>query len=416
MFSMPLTSESKSASLSPIRFLAMVIWLLCCTQPPSGYAGNLDVLHNLLGRTDAALVSDWQGRTLFSKNAELQLVPASTLKILTALAAIRYLGPAYRFITEFYMDPNNNLIVKGYGDPLLISEVIADIAAKLALRLDTRHPTINDLVLDEAYFADPIVIPGVTSSYEPYDAPNGALCVNFNTVNFKRNKSGTYVSAESQTPLLPFLIPKIQASRLNQGRIILSRKDNESTLYAGHLLLYFMQQQGIHVGGKIRIGRVQKKIDTLIFKYVSEYSMAQVISKLLEYSNNFMANQLLIAAGAKTYGPPGTLSKGVRAVSAFANDVLKLQNPHIVEGSGIARENRISAQDLLTVLEAFGPHYRLMPKEGQAFYKTGTLSGIHTRAGYIENEAGKIYRFVILINTPGKSADRIMDTILHCLD
>lgn len=394
----------------------MVVWLLCCARAPSSYAGNLDVLHNLVGNKDAVLVSDWQGKTLFAKNAKHQLVPASTLKLLTALAAMRYLGPDYRFITEFYLDRNHNLIVKGYGDPLLISEVMANIVAKLAARLDSKHPLINDLVLDETYFADPIVIPGVTSSYEPYDAPNGALCVNFNTVNFKRNTNGTYASAEPQTPLLPLVIPRIQASRLDQGRIILSRKENESTLYAGHLLLYFMQQQGMHFSGNIRIGRVQNEFDQLIFRYVSEFSMAQIISKLLEHSNNFMANQLLITAGAKAYGPPGTLSKGVRAVSVFANDVLKLPNIHIVEGSGISRENRISAQDLLAVLEAFAPYYRLMPGEGKAFYKTGTLSGIHTRAGYIENQAGKIYRFVILINTPGKSADHIMDILLHALE
>jgi len=144
--------------------------------------------------------------------------------------------------------------------------------------------------------------------------------------------------------------------------------------------------------------------------------MAQVISKLLEHSNNFIANQLLIAAGAKAYGPPGTLSKGVQAVSVFANDVLKLQDIHIVEGSGISRENRISAQDLLAVLEAFVPYYRLMPGEGKAFYKSGTLSGINTRAGYFENKDGKTYRFVVLLNTPGKSADRIMNILLNNLE
>ena len=144
--------------------------------------------------------------------------------------------------------------------------------------------------------------------------------------------------------------------------------------------------------------------------------MAQVISKLLEHSNNFIANQLLIVAGAKTYGPPGTLSKGVQAVSVFANDVLKLQNIHVVEGSGISRKNRISAQDLLAVLEAFEPYYRLMPREGQAFYKSGTLSGISARAGYLKIKTGETYRFVVLLNTPGKSVDRIMNILLHALE
>jgi D-alanyl-D-alanine carboxypeptidase/D-alanyl-D-alanine-endopeptidase (penicillin-binding protein 4) len=94
---------------------------------------------------------------------------------------------------------------------------------------------------------------------------------------------------------------------------------------------------------------------------------------------------------------------------------LKINNFKIVEGSGISRENKISAHNLHIVLEAFAPHYNLMRREGRAFYKTGTLSGISTRAGYIENSKGGLYRFVVLINTPGKSADPILDILLKNL-
>ena len=49
------------------------------------------------------------------------------------------------------------------------------------------------------------------------------------------------------------------------------------------------------------------------------------------------------------------------------------------------------------------------------YYKTGTLRGISTRVGYIENPEGKIYRYVVLMNTPGKSADRIVDQLRKIL-
>ena len=60
------------------------------------------------------------------------------------------------------------------------------------------------------------------------------------------------------------------------------------------------------------------------------------------------------------------------------------------------------------ILKTFEPYRSLMRHEGREFYKTGTLSGIHTRAGYIENAKGQLYRFAVLINTPGKSTRRIM--------
>ena len=50
------------------------------------------------------------------------LVPASVLKYATALAALHYLGPDFSYSTEFYLDENHSLIIKGSGDPYLVSE------------------------------------------------------------------------------------------------------------------------------------------------------------------------------------------------------------------------------------------------------------------------------------------------------
>lgn len=362
------------------------------------------------------LVADPQGKLIFSKNAGMQLIPASTLKILTALVALHYLGPDYRFATEFYLDKNSNLKIKGFGDPLFISETLAEIAKDLVARFGTEHSKFNDLILDDSYFNAAIEIPGVTSSYEPYDAPNGALCVNFNTVHFRRNQNGVYVSAEPQTPLLPFVFSRINASNIDHGRIILSRNKNENTLYAGHLLLYFLKNEGIKSNGKVRMGMIRKDVDKLVFRYVSKFSLEQVISRLFEYSNNFVANQLLITVGANVYGPPGTLNKGVRAAITYAKNILEIENIRIVEGSGISRKNRISAEDLFKILKVFSPYYFLMQQTGKAFFKTGTLNGINTRAGYIENAKGELYYFVVLINTPGKTPNHIVDILLHELD
>ena len=409
-------------SQTDISFKSIILILMilfCFSQSVSAKKLNdqkLNDLKNLVGNQDAVLIADPQGRIIFSKNSGIQLVPASVLKIFTALVAFHYLGPEYRFATEFYKDQDSNLTVKGYGDPLLISETLVEIANSIILKFNTKFKNINNLVLDNSYFKAPVLIPGVTSSYEPYDAPNGALCVNFNTVNFERDQNGSYVSAETQTPLLPFVLSKITESAKDHGRIILSPKKNEVTLYAGHLLLYFLKKEGIRSNGIIKIGRVQKEFDKLIFRYLSRFSLKQIVSKLLEYSNNFLANQLLIATGAKVYGPPGTLDKGLRAALIYAKDNLKINNVTVVEGSGISRKNRISAKSLCKILKIFEPYHSLMRRSGKAFYKTGTLTGINTRAGYVKNTQGELYRFVVLLNTPGKSAKAIMNILLHDLD
>lgn len=371
----------------------------------------MDDLEHLIGDRDAVLISDPKGHIIFSKNVDKKLIPASTIKIFTALAAIHYLGPDYKFFTEFYMDRHSNLKIKGYGDPLLISETVETMIHRLSMILYSEFNILNDLVLDDSFFDASTVIPGVNVSYEPYDAPSGALCVNFNTVNFMRNKNGVYVSAESQTPLLPFILSRVKASQMDHGRIVLSSQRNEITRYAGNLFLYFLKKEGIRLNGSLKLGKVQKGADKLIYRYVSSFSLMQTLSKLLEYSNNFIANQLLITVGAKTYGPPGNLEKGVRAALIFAKEILEIGHIQIEEGSGISRKNKISARDFYKILNAFIPYYFLMRHTDQMFYKTGTLKGIHTRAGYIKKKNGELYPFVLMINTPGKSPEPMMDII-----
>ncbi|RKZ28041.1 hypothetical protein DRQ26_01915, partial [bacterium] len=68
------------------------------------------------------------------------------------------------------------------------------------------------------------------------------------------------------------------------------------------------------------------------------------------------------------------------------------------------------------ILQEFEPYHNLMRQNGREFYKTGTLKGIKTRAGYIENRKGELFRFVVLINTSGKSTNKIMSSIISLLD
>jgi D-alanyl-D-alanine carboxypeptidase/D-alanyl-D-alanine-endopeptidase (penicillin-binding protein 4) len=394
-------------------FLLGIFVSILTTQSPLD-AQELNDLSRFIGKKDSILVADPGGQIVFEKNAHKKRIPASTLKIFTSLVALHYLGGAYRFPTEFYLDKQSNLKIKGYGDPLLISEVISKISQVLAALLKNSQP-LNDLVLDDSYFQQPLTIPGITSSPQPYDAPNGALCVNFNTVNFKRTSQG-YVSAETQTPLLPFVVEKIKASGLKQGRIVFSHRQNEIALYAGKLFHYFFEKQGMRFRGKVKIGRINDSSDRLIFRYVSSSSLAEMVVKLLEHSNNFMTNQLLIATGAKIIGPPGTLAKGVTIASDYAREMLDIDNIAIVEGSGISRDNRISAVEMNQILQEFLPYHYLMRRQGREYYKTGTLYGISTRAGYIKRTDGELYRYVIMFNTPGKSADTLILRLLRILD
>ena len=412
--SLKLSLRNSRALIWPVAATLLVIWVLMLRMATaSAAADGFESIKSLIGPHDALIVSDSKGRTIISKNKNKKLVPASILKLLTSLVALHYLGPDYRYATEFYLDRHSNLKIKGFGDPLLISEIINDIAARLSESIGG-SAVINDLVVDDSYFNQPLTIPGISSSSQPFDAPNGALCVNFNTVFFKRRQSG-YISAEAQTPLLPYAEKKIRARNLKNGRFILSHLENENAIYAGKLFQYFLKQHGVEFSGTVTPGRVNETEDKLIYRYSSRFSLTQIISKLLEHSNNFTTNQLFITSGLEALGPPGNLGKGVAAALDYTSNVLDIKNLSIVEGSGISRRNRISAHQMLRVLDEFEPHHRLMRKKGREFYKTGTLYGVNTRAGYIADGNGGLYRYVVMINTPGKSTKPIMRKLLRIL-
>lgn len=390
------------------RFILACFFLLISSLLAN--ADNFETLGKYIGNNDAILLTNAEGNILYSKNADKQMVPASTIKIFTTLAAFHFLGKDFRFRTEFYLDHQRNLVIKGYGDPYLVSEIVGDISKKLAPKLE---PAINNVIVDDSYFSKPLTIPGLSSTLQPYDAPNGALCVNFNTVNFKPGPTpGTFISAELQTPLLPFALKRIVQSGQHSNRIVLSHNENEMALYAGLLFRYFLKKNGVHVRGEVKTGQLNQKNSQMILTYHSRFNLETLSQKLLEHSNNFIANQLLITLGIKKFGPPGNLEKGIKAATIYAQNQLNLDKITIAEGSGISRKNKVCATTMLKILDAFKPYYFLMKKEKQAFYKTGTLYGVSNLAGYIECEKG-LCPFVIFINSKDKQALPIMEVLVR---
>ena len=400
---------ASASAMTPGRCVpgfTLVILMFCLLWSGVLCAGQELPCPDSIRSTDALVVADPDGRIIYKKNETKKCIPASTLKILTALTAIHHLGAHYRFPTQFYMDPDQNLKVKGYGDPLLVSEVWQEIADALSKEIGE----FRNLVLDDTYFAHHIVIPGRRHSTNPYDAPVGALCANFNTLFFERDQQGRIISSEPQTPLIPFARKRIQRLGLKRGRYTFSHDQKEITRYAGELLLHFLQKKGVNGQGKIYMGDV-KAGDRLIYDYRSRYTLEQALSKMLEFSNNFMANQICIALGAQIYGPPGTLEKGVKVMSSFAKSELHLESLEIVEGSGISRKNRLSAMEMLTILKRFKPYRHTLVREEKLLYKTGSLRGIRTRAGYLEGPGGGYYYIVVFLNR----ARPDMNTVMRCL-
>jgi len=385
------------------RLLVFALLLL----PASALADVKDVQNRIaaLAPNALVLVMNAKGETLLAQNADEPFVPASVTKIVTAWLAMQVLGGEYRFETRFYLDDKRVLYVRGGGDPFLISEELAPLAKNLVAAIGKKP--ITGLVLDASYFPPDLRIPGIENDDEAYNALNTALAVNFNTVNAIR-KGDSVRSAEKQTPITPLAISEFKArGPKGRGRISLSQDPKVSLQYAGELIAAFIDKAGGSVKGDISTGPVPAGLKP-VYVHRQSRPLSSVLFELLKASNNYIANQVFLEIGAQRFGPPASLEKSLKVL----NETLAAQrltgDIRIEEGSGISRDNRLTARGLAKVLALFAPHADLMTGPDNSLTKTGTMDGVRTLAGYTDTKDNGRVRLVISL----RSNDTAMRTRL----
>lgn len=348
-------------------------------------------------KNGGALVEDEKGQVLFDHRSADHFIPASTIKIATAACAIKQLGKDHRFTTEFFITQDKRLAVKGYGDPFLISEELAVIAQALKKK---KLRKVNGILLDPSYFAPNIRIDKVSTSSNPYDAVNGALLANFNTIYFVKRSDGTIESAEPQTPLTPLAKKIARQHPPGKQRVNLGNDLATGMRYTGELLAEFLKLEGIDISGDITIGEIPKK-SKRIYRHRSSKQLSDAVRGLFKFSTNFMANQLFLVLGAKKYDAPTTIEKGQKALTACMKKDIGWKDFKLFEGAGLSRRNSVTPKQMMQLLRKFEKHRDLLPVVRKIFQaKSGTLYGVNTLAGYFETDAGQLIRFVILVNDP----------------
>lgn len=370
------------------RLLILLVLLLLPAQALAGVSERVAAL----APSGLVLVVDSGGNALVARNADKPFVPASVTKIVTAWLALEVLGGDYRFQTRFYLGDDRVLYVRGGGDPFLISEELALLAPKLVAAVG-KQP-LTGIVLDASYYPAGHRIPGIEDTNESYDALNSALAVNFNTIYAVR-RGNRVRSAEKQTPITPLAIRQFRKrGPKGRGRISLVQDPAVSLQYAGELLAAFIKRAGGSVKGKITTGSVPNGLAP-VYVHSQSRPLSEVLRELLIGSNNYIANQVFLETGARRLGGPVSLDKSLKV----ANDMLAAHGLagaiHLEEGSGISRDNRFTARGLAKVLSLFAPHADLLKRGKGTWYKTGTLDGVRTLAGYADTSKHGQVRFVI---------------------
>ncbi len=343
-------------------------------------------------------------------------VPASIIKLATALAAFHYLGPDYRFRTELFRDGAGNLYVRGYGDPFLVSEEWELIAGELAAA-GVFGAELGDLVMDESAFAPGLAIDGASDTLNPYDARLGALVSNFNTIFVEVKTDGRVVTAEAQTPITPLALKVAAGLPPGKHRINFSRSGAESLRYSGELAAEFFRRAGARIMGRIRAGRVPRGLKP-VWTHRASRPLREGVRGMMKFSNNYIANQIVLVMGLEKKGAPARMEAGTALVRRYLRERIGLADAEfrLVEGSGISRQNRISLRGMLKIVEAFRPWMGLLRSYGkaprQSLAKTGTLTGVYSLAGFLPGPEARRRPFVIMLNQPRNTRGAVYRRLL----
>ncbi len=406
----------------------------------------------------ACVVDLSSGRTIYQRNADTPLIPASVMKLVVAAAALDRLGPGFRFETRLAVS-ERDLIVIGGGDPTFGDEKLSRAAGRSmtsvleawadALRAARIDRVPGRLLIDDTLFDDRFVHPNwpADQMQEWYAAPIGGLNFANNCVEVDVRPGGAGRAAQvSLVPPNEFvrLVNQVRAGPMQAVRV---RRDGMSPrvvvsgtcakairsgpvavcdpgLFFAGVFRSVLARREIRIDGPTERARVAGPGGALPadLRLVATHAapLTDAVRRACTDSQGVMAEGLIKTLGARL-GKAGSWTAGAAVVSDFLQRVGASPGTVVIDdGSGLSKANRLSSAAVVAVLRAVdaGPvrdvfvaslarpgaegtlkrRMRGSETRGRVYAKTGYVKGVRTLAGYVETRGGRRLAFAFLFN------------------
>ncbi|MEU1887153.1 D-alanyl-D-alanine carboxypeptidase/D-alanyl-D-alanine-endopeptidase [Micromonospora rifamycinica] len=385
------------------------------------------------------------GRTLYDRNGDRRLVPASNTKLLTSTAALALLGPGHRFSTDVLADGrrragllSGDLYLRGGGDPTMLAADYDALAARVAadgVRVVTGHLVADDTRYDdsrlgadwawddESYYYAAQVSALTVAPDTDYDAgnvivraaPAGAVgarpVVTMTPPNgYLRIDNRAETVADGETTL-SFTRTHGGNTIVVTGRIAVDATPTsdwmtvwEPTGYAAAVFRDALRRHGIRVLGRTVLGRATPADAVPVARHDS-MPLAELLVPFLKLSNNGHAEVLTKEMGRVVSGT-GSWPAGLTAISEYVADTgVDTGVLRQLDGSGLSRRNLVPAGEFVALLAAvrrepwFDTWYAALPIAGNAdrlvggtlrsrMRGTAAANNVHAKTGSLTGVSG----------------------------
>lgn len=391
-------------------------------------------------------------------NASTFMLPASTQKVFTALAAKLVLGDQFQFETSVLTNGsiqngelNGDIIVKFTGDPDLTTGQLYQLLAQV--KKQGINKINGNLILDTSVFASHDRGTGWiwNDLTMCFNSPPAAANIDSNcfSVNLDANQSigeDVKFNVPTQYPIQVFgqvkVVSNEEAPYCQLDAVVhdnnryqikgcigrqskpfgLSFAVQDPDAYAAAIIQRQLKQVGIEFNHQVQVPH-QPQNGQVLAQHFSK-PLPDLLKKMMKKSDNQIADSLFRTVAYHTYKRPASFQLGAMALKRVLSTQAGVNFGHtiIADGSGLSRHNLIDPNTMLQALEYMAKNennLHLMetfpiagvdgtisgrggliqaPLVKNVLAKTGSLKGVYNLAGFMTNARGEKVAFVQFIN------------------
>ncbi|MCC6579497.1 MAG: D-alanyl-D-alanine carboxypeptidase/D-alanyl-D-alanine-endopeptidase [Phycisphaeraceae bacterium] len=381
---------------------------------------------------------------LMGVEADEALAPASNMKVLTSTAAIRFLGADFMFRTDLRLidgEHGQTLAIIGDGDPSLGDPKLLEqhgmsvedlIQSWVKAVRDAGVKKLDAILVDDRVFDDAFIHASWPTDqlHYWYCAEVAGLTFHDNCLDIYPRPTSSRLAPELRiSPDVPFLRVSNRGVTGNSDSFWVSRDPgtndltfrgtvqnarvkpvsvtiHDPSMLLGRIIQDRLKRVGIEAGQVDRPKQDQTLAPGRLIHQIKT-ALPLVVARCNKDSQNLFAECLFKRMGRKVTGAPGSWENGAAALRMFLHEKLGARGASVViaDGSGMSRDNRVSARLMVDLLSAVWLDPKIQPTflqslsiggedgtlqlrlrkglKGKVYGKSGYIDGVSALSGYL---------------------------------